>query len=95
MKDALRASVPVKWETRRESVSSVLLIICLHVSRVSARIFLSRKGAEGAKVFMLSTDCTDYTENPRDPRDPWRQENAPHGNCFICEITLNKLWGIN
>ena len=31
---------------------------------------------------------TESTDIPRDPRDPWRQENAPHGNCWICLITL-------
>ena len=42
------------------------------VSRVSARNCLH----------------TESTDIPRDPRDPWRQENAPHGNCWICLITL-------
>ena len=44
-------------------------VIYFHVSRVSARIF-------------LSTDFTDYTVFPRDTCDTWRQVNVPHGKQF-------------
>ena len=46
------------------------------ISRICAYLFSHAR----RKGFILSTDI------PRDPRDPWRQENAPHGNRWICEI---------
>ena len=53
-----RASVPVKWEIRRESVSSEL-------------------------------------QNVRTSEHQNSYFYTPQGICFISEITLNKLWGIN
>ena len=66
-------------------ICKIMLIICLRRITGISRIFFAHR-MHGR--FYYQRDYTDYTDFPRDTRDTRRQVNAPHGNCFICEIML-------